>query len=370
MSRNSELLTRVLANVQCITELDGSQWDLVIRQARSAVLLSRLASLTKEANLLETVPEGPRRHLQSAARAGAAHGLSVRRETLLLLDSVRGVTPLVLLKGAAYEFAGLPTAVGRLFNDLDILVPRDKLEEVESALMLRGWVTMSRNQYDQRYYRRWMHELPPMQHIGRGTVLDVHHAVSPPTGRIRADSKAMLAAAIPVDTDEAIFVLAPIDMLLHSATHLFQEGELDRGLRDLVDIDGLLRHYGVQPGFWERIVPRALEIGVTRPLFYALRYANMILGTPVPHYVMSAAKVGAPMRPSLGLMDFLYLRALRPNHPTSSDAHTPVARWMLYVRSHWLRMPLGMLAYHLARKALVRSDRTTEAAADQVPDNR
>ena len=363
------MLTKVLADIQSITGFDESQWDVVVRQARSAVLLSRLASLTKAAGLLPVIPEGPRRHLESAARAGAAHGLSVRRETLLLLESMRGVAPLLLLKGAAYEFAGLPTAEGRLFGDLDILVPRDKLEEVESVLMRAGWVTTSHNDYDQRYYRRWMHELPPLQQISRGTILDVHHAISPPTGRIRADSKAMMDSAVPVDKVDGLYVLAPVDMLLHSATHLFQEGELDHGLRDLVDIDGLLRHYGARPGFWDQLVPRALEVGLARPLFYALRYAAMILDTPIRQGVMSAAKVGAPTRPTQALMDFLYVRALRPNHPTSSDGWTPVARWMLYVRAHWLRMPLPLLAYHLTRKALVKSDRQVEAPVGQ-PDER
>jgi hypothetical protein len=149
-------------------------------------------------------------------------------------------------------------------------------------------------------------------------------------------------------------------MVLHSATHLFHEGELDNGLRDLVDIDSLLRHFGEQPGFWDRLVPRAQEVGLTRPLFYALRYVSEVLETPVPAKVLEAADVGGPRQPLRALMDFLYRRALRPNHPTCSDRWTPLARWLLYVRSHWLRMPFPLLAYHLARKALVREGQAKE----------
>ena len=271
--------------------------------------------------------------------------------------------PLVLLKGAAYELARLPIAEGRVFSDLDILVPREELENVESVLMLAGWATTTRSVYDQRYYRRWMHELPPMQQINRGTLLDVHHAISPLSGRIRVDSKAMLDAVVPVDGYDGLYVLSPVDMVLHSATHLFQEGELDHGLRDLLDIDGLLRHFGARPGFWDQLVPRARAIGLTRPLFYGFRYASMMLKTPIPRPVLDAAQEGGPKPPLLGLMDALYLRALRPNHPTCSDHWTPIARWMLYVRAHWLRMPLPLLAYHLARKALVRDDQRVELPA-------
>jgi hypothetical protein len=66
-----------------------------------------------------------------------------------------------------------------MFSDVDVLVPRDRLADVEAALMLAGWASTNPSEYDQHYYRRWMHELPPLQHIRRQTVLDVHHAILP-----------------------------------------------------------------------------------------------------------------------------------------------------------------------------------------------
>jgi hypothetical protein len=238
--------------------------------------------------------------------------------------------------------------------------------------MIHGWNTIHHDAYDQRYYRRWMHEIPPMRHLRRGTIIDVHHALLPETARIKADSNEMRRSAVPVPGEENTFVLAPVDMVLHSATHLFHEGELDNGLRDLADLDSLLRFFGAQPGFWGRLAPRAREVGLARPLYYALHYAERILGTPVPSATMAAAESGAPSRTLSGLMDFLYCRALRANHPTCADAWTPLARWMLYVRSHWMRMPLPLLAYHLTRKALVREkarptdEQAPKDAADRV----
>jgi hypothetical protein len=34
--------------------------------------------------------------------------------------------------------------------------------------MLAGWAATHHDAYDQRYYRQWMHELPPMQPYARG----------------------------------------------------------------------------------------------------------------------------------------------------------------------------------------------------------
>ena len=45
----------------------------------------------------------------------------------------------------------------------------------------------------------------------------------------------LLARARPLG-DSGFHVLAPEDMVLHSAVHLYQEGELDHGMRDLLDL--------------------------------------------------------------------------------------------------------------------------------------
>ena len=57
----------------------------------------------------------------------------------------------------------------------------------------------------------------------------------------------------------------------------------------------------------------------------------------------------------LSLMDQLFLRALRPPHASTSDQFTPIARFLLYVRGHWLRMPPWLLTQHLTRKLLTQT---------------
>ena len=68
------------------------------------------------------------------------------------------------------------------------------------------------------------------------------------------------------------------------------------------------------------------------------------------------AAAGAPgASPSqwvLRMMDGLFVRALSPAHELTSDRWTPLARGVLYLRGHWLRMPPGRLTLHLLRKLL------------------
>jgi hypothetical protein len=228
--------------------------------------------------------------------------------------------------------------------------------------MLQGWATTHHHPYDQRYYRHWMHELPPLQHATRLTVLDVHHAILPPTARLKPESGKLWAASRPVPETPPLRLLAPADMVLHSATHLFFNEEFSHGLRDLTDIDSLLRHFGRQPGFWDGLAQRAEELDLARPLFYALRYVKSVLATPVPPEASVAAQAGRP--PSLvgGLMDTLFLRVLQPDHPSCADGLTPLAKHALYLRAHWLRMPPLLLAYHLTAKAFRRDDPAPAAA--------
>ena len=52
-------------------------------------------------------------------------------------------------------------------------------------------------------------------------------------------------------------------------------------------------------------------------------------------------------------MDMIYRRALLPDVASCSDALSDAARFCLYIRANWLRMPTLMLARHLFHKAFI-----------------
>ena len=219
--------------------------------------------------------------------------------------------------------------------------------------MLAGWHATGLTEYDKRYYRRWMHEIPPMQHIQRDTVIDVHHAILPDTARYHPDSGRLRSRAVAVEGLPGIYVLSTEDRILHSAAHLFHDGELAHGLRDLTDLDLLLRHAAQDEGFWPRLTARAVELELGRSLFYALRYVQHFLDTPVPARALDALEGVAPGRFTRGLMDAVFTRVLAPAHASCEDVFTPLARLAAFVRAHWLRMPVHLLIPHLFHKAFV-----------------
>jgi len=347
------LLISVLKNPARVRQLNAKNWDVLIRQARHANLLGRLYQVLEKSGELPAIPERPRNHLYSGSVMADRQHLSIKYEAGLLRETLshRGI-PLILLKGAAYVLAGLPAARGRVFADIDILVPHAELGAAESALMLAGWVSTVRDAYDQRYYRQWMHELPAMQHMFRGTALDVHHTILPPTSRLKPDPVLLLDASIEVPGMPGVRTLCPCDMVLHSATHLFHEGEPDNLLRDLTDLDALLRYFSARDEFWGSLTDRARQLQLGEPLRLALRYTSRLLDTPVPPCIMQETHASETRGIRQQLLDAIYLRVLLPQHQTTADALSPAARKLLYIRSHWLRMPPHLLAYHLGHKAL------------------
>ena len=66
----------------------------------------------------------------------------------------------------------------------------------------------------------------------------------------RASLQPLLAERLPTGVG-GWDVLSAIDQVLHAAAHLFLDSELRDRVRDIVDIDGLMRHHGTRPGHGE-----------------------------------------------------------------------------------------------------------------------
>lgn len=346
-----ERLLRALEEPAVVKTFSWEDWDAILRVARRALLLANLAQRLREARVFAELPEKIADHMIAAERIADDRRRLVAWELNRLEHALAGIeAPVVALKGGAYILADLPVARGRLLADADIMVPRASIGEVERALRAAGWKSSELSEYDERYYREWMHEIPPMRHPERACEVDVHHAILPPTGRISPDPGLLFAAARPLERSR-FKVLSPCDMVLHSAAHLFFDSDLGSKLRDLMDLDGLFRHFAAQdPEFWDALPRRAQALGMTRPLYYALRYCRLSLNTQIPAAVLAEAERFAPSPPIARIMDILVSRALLPEHPERPRRGAATARFLLYVRSHFLRMPLRMLIPHLARK--------------------
>jgi hypothetical protein len=341
------LLVRVLREPHRLESLAPHQLSRVLDAAEHARLLGWL--LTHAGGKIPNIaaPVWLRDRFISALSLAAEYDRSVRWETERVNSAFAGSNiRWVLLKGAAYLAAGLPPGRGRRVADLDLLVAETQLSRAEELLRERGWEFPVLDPYDDRFYREWMHEVPPMVHRERQSIVDLHHAILPRTSRRHPSTNRLLERSI--ETEVGIRVLCPSHMVLHAAAHLFHDGEIAGAIRDLVDLDGLLRGFGQDQAFWSDFREEAKTLGLERPAYYALRYTQRLLNTPIPDEVTrDAASWGPPTAVRL-LMDVLVERTVQGNQAVGSDA----SALALYIRSHWLRMPPLLLARHLWRKGL------------------
>jgi len=351
--QGDQLLMAALREPTTMAGLELPEWEVLIQAARQTRLLARLYFLARQAEITEQLPAAVQQQLTSAVTVVAYHQRRANWELNRIQRVLyRNGIAMIALKGSAYLQLGLKLGQGREMRDVDLMIQRGLIDKAEKLLLDHGWGSVKLDGYDQQYYRKWMHELPPLRHIHRVTEVDMHHTILPLTSRLKPDANALLDAAIQL-RPSGLYVLAPTDMLLHSAVHLFFDGAMDQDLRDVVDLDWLLRHFSADPSFWDELVPRAESLQLGRPLFYALRFSQRLLDTPIPAAVMEQSRQFGPGPITLRIMDALIPRALLPSDSDRRTYLTAIARWLLYLRSHWLRMPPLMLARHLFHKGVI-----------------
>ena len=238
--------------------------------------------------------------------------------------------------------------------DIDIMVPRDQLERIEKHLVAHGWEPVQARCLRQailpKMEPRAAAPAPPRaRHRARRPPYDPAAAVAAASGPCRVLARG--------DYPPGWFASALPDPHGAACGGPFVPGRGDRGRARRPR-----RFRRAVPAFWPGIATfggswclHAVELGLVRPLYYALHYASELLGTTVPEPVMAeASRVGRPPTPVHAAMDPMVRRALLPDLFGSRTPWWRVARLCLYIRSHWLRMPPVPLARHLLRKAWLR----------------
>jgi hypothetical protein len=330
---SARLLVQALREPQSVAS--GCDWTGLISAARAEQLIGTLAHRLEAVAVPERVADLLAMHRADAARTRvqALWEAEMAQRALAPLG-----VPMVLLKGTAFHAAGLEAAEGRSVGDLDILVPRARIEEVEQALLGAGWERMKPAEgYDDFYYRTWMHELPPLIHRERDRMIDVHHTILPLTARPKPDATALIGGSAALSG--GLRVLAPEDMIVHAAAHLIADGDMAGGLRNLWDIDRLLRQLGRAEGFWDRLEERAELHQLTAAVRRAVRLSTSLYATPASSEWLRD-----------GSGDRLFLRRVLARDGWGRQTR-PVTRMAFYGRGHAMRMPPWMLARHLWRKA-------------------
>jgi len=324
-------------------------WQSLILVLRNQQLLACYSERFKQMRVFDDIPAKIKRHFLNADVLAANHRKQVEFEAEELKQSLVGKQQfLIFLKGAGYTLSKAKVGENRIYNDIDVLADKQSISAIERRLSLLGWLSEDLTEHDDKYYRKWAHEIPPLRHGRRGTIIDIHHNIVPIISGRQLDAD--LFAAQSVTTTEGFQVLSFPAMTLHSLIHLFFNEDVKKGYRDLIDIHTLMTSNNNQE-FWLTLVKLAKETGFALELFLACRYTQKLLETKIPDDVVREISQFKPW--NMSLLDFMYSNTLKPNHPICRGSSFELAEFLVLIRGHFQKMPLHILIFHLFTKSWI-----------------
>ena len=298
------------------------EWQLVLAGARSALGgpppdvfpppspappdWSAVVEIGRQHRLAPLLYRGFRRLPASGVSAGALAGLkqdylsNAARNAALFrsLERILGAlssagTPVIVLKGAFLAESAYPERAVRPMNDIDILVPADRLEAARDALLGIG--------YEPEHDRDTREELKATHHhwvfasreaSGAGIPLEVHWDLHPPWAPFRFDLAGVWARSVAFEiAGTRARVLGREDLLWHLITHAARH-RFNLGAITLCDLAAVILRYGETGMNWEAFALQAAESHSAAWAAAALDLAAELLGVPVPDEALRSLRGG------------------------------------------------------------------------------
>jgi hypothetical protein len=334
-----------------------SQWVDTLFVLREAKLLATLYHSAKRDGCLFDYPEYVQKHLFSAQVYASCQAQQIRFEAAELshLFEQIGVTAL-FLKGAAYTLRDSVNSHGRICSDLDVLINQADIPIAEEHLRLNRWKSEVLDDYDEKYYREWAHEIPPLVHLNRGTVIDLHHNLYLPiSGRTVAVNEFMSTKQ---KTQSGCFVLDPSATVMHSIIHMFANEDSSSWMRDLIDITFLIKEFEGQI-FWQKLLDLVQKTDFEFEFVCCLHALLYYTDINLPKNVQAFLLAFPFSRGQKWLLKHTILPAISPEHDLILTTRIRFAKKIVYLRGHWIKMPPLVLLKHFAIKSFL-------AARDQI----
>jgi hypothetical protein len=345
MIKQSDIISLFL-QPERVLEFTPAQLSKVIVVLRQQKILARMCCRIQQAGVFEQLDEQSQRHFLNAKHIADRQREQVLNEAQDLVKTLDLVAEyLIFLKGAAYSMCGGVVGEGRIYSDIDILVPQKDIKACEKRLIINGWYGDEISDYDDKYYRKWAHEIPPMTHGRRGTIIDIHHNIVP------LISKSSLNVDLLLEHKEeiapGIYVLSASAQLVHAAIHLFRNEDYIGSFRDLTDLYLMLESQDFE--FYLQSIALAKQVGFLPELKLAIRYVHRLLGLDVP--CEASKQLYQQDNIKQWANDAIFTKVLLPQHSLMKGTSTPILHGLAAIRGHILKMPLHILIYHLSVKA-------------------
>jgi hypothetical protein len=255
-------------------------WERVIDVASRHYVIVTLAAALREHGLSSDLPEDVGEYLEELRLLGLERNRRIREQVLEMARMLNGigVEPL-LIKGAAHLMSGLhsdPSA--RLMEDIDALVPGERLNECFDRLRAGGYDIDGKMEHD-------CHHADQLKRPGRPAWVELHRRVAQGPGESVITASELFARSRRIVVGDASFrVPRATDSALVAISHSYLLHEVHRHgvilFRDMHDL--LLLDRSAEPPDWAEVHRRFRDAGYGALAGRCLTVAERLFGRPTP----------------------------------------------------------------------------------------
>ncbi len=271
-----------------VAALDEDQWRQLVALARMHRVRRRLQDRLSRSGFKTLAPASVWSDLREECRLLALGAIQQQAE---LAGMVRALTdvgiPVVVLKGAYLREAVYRDPAFREMTDIDIMVPREHLQQTSDIVVARGYE--SGGLRDVAIWVNVANHLPRCVKPGVAAV-EVHWNLTNPGQPYSIEPEGLFQRAVPLEVSGATaLALSPEDALLHLCLHASYQDQFEFGLRPACDVAAVIERFGKGIN-WEAVRRRAGDWQWTRGVYAVLRVARELIGADVPSGVLQAMR--------------------------------------------------------------------------------
>ena len=233
----------------------------------------------RRSGAISLLPPAPAETLRSSYYGNAARNSLLYDELRRVLKALREENlEVIVLKGAALAEIVYGQWALRPMSDIDLLVRKEKLAEVEAKLVHMGYVLEEHGKTKEYYQEHHYHVVFAKS---AATAIEVHWHIQRPIAPFRIDIDDLWKRAQPAALAgvEAL-VLSPEDLLLHLCQHAWKHN-LSGGIRPLCDIAETTNYYRKKID-WKKVATLSSDWQMAPCLYLGLWLAREMLGARIP----------------------------------------------------------------------------------------
>jgi len=301
-------------------------WNVFLEKARnegiSPLVFSRLADLAKHYDISGYVMEELKKDYYLSATKNAL-AFDELKKFLILINQKE--IQVIVMKGAALAETAYGNPALRPMSDIDLLIKKEDLHEVDGLFKKMGYSASDRSVDDVDFNSTYLTTLDYRNDVKNFTSFHIHWHFVNSTIDNEAYTKYIKMDDIRRDAirahiaDTATWVMSPHHLLIHLSEHALRVTHSLNKLSYFCDIDRAINYYGKGLD-WNLLVRDSFTYRLNKMVYLTLYFSTYFIEAKVPEDVLLKLR---PKR--FGILEKIFIRK------TTENKRTPGLSYLIHL---------------------------------------